>query len=122
MSIEIGRNYYRDRTYPHRLFVCGKYVAPITTEQADYLDRLVECPAPGIFPLGDGTFIARGDSIPTDGTWQWCRGDGHVFTVARPPTVHTLPYIIAPVEPPGTLTVPAQLADKIREAFPEVQG
>lgn len=120
MSIEIQRNAFPNGTYPHRLDVCGKYAGSIATEQADYLDRLVECPAPGIFPLGDGTFIARGDSIPTDGTWQWCRS-GQVFTADAPLLPGPL-YIIAPVESPVTLTVPAHLADKIREAFPEVEG
>lgn len=122
MSIEIQRNYYRSNAYPHRLVVCGGCVAPITTEQADYLDRLVECPAPGIFPLGDGTFVARGDSIPLDGTWRRGRS-GQVFTAdALCRSDGRLVYTITPAAPPVTLTVPAHLENEIREAFPEVEG
>ena len=120
MSIEIERGFYSGDLYPHRFVLCGEYATSITTEQADYLDRLVECPAPGIFPLGDGTFLARGKNVPTDGTWQTLY-DGTVVTAAT----RLMPkgtYTIAPVESPVTLAVPAHLADKIREAFPEVEG
>lgn len=120
MSIEIERNIRLSGTYPHRLTICGGYVGGITTEQAGYLDRLVECPVPGIFPLGDGAFMARGDSIPTDGTWRWDYPLGRVFTPDSPPYATAI-YTVAPVAP-VTLTVPAHLADKIREAFPEVEG